>query len=74
MAEEIDFENGHFSNFGSSVTLTLTLDGQKNYIVVYGSSTSIHTTTYHISPTSLIVDVRTYVRSAVRPTVIGQQS
>ena len=34
MAEEIDFENGHFRNFQGLVTLTLTLDDLETYIFV----------------------------------------
>ena len=34
MAEEIDFENGHFRNFDPSVTLTLNSDDLETYIFV----------------------------------------
>ena len=34
MAEEIDFENRHFWNFKSHVTLTLTSDDLENDVVV----------------------------------------
>ena len=43
MAEEIDFENGHFRNFQGLVTLTLTLDDLESHISRFVSSTSIHT-------------------------------
>ena len=48
MAKEIDFENGHFRNFGGSVTLTLTLGDLENHVVRFVSSTSIHITIDHI--------------------------
>jgi len=34
MAEEIDFENRHFRNFKSHVTLTLTVDDLESHIIV----------------------------------------
>ena len=34
MAEEIDFENGHFRNFDPSVTLTLNSDDHETDIFV----------------------------------------
>ena len=63
MAEEIDFENGHFRNFDPSVTLTLTLDDLENYIIRFVSLSPIHTYIVYMGALSLIVDVRTYVRT-----------
>jgi len=51
MAEEIDFENCHFCNFKSHVTLTLTSDDLESHIVVNVSSTLT---------LCFIVDVQTY--------------
>ena len=59
MAEEIDFENGHFRNFQGLVTLTLTLDDLESHISRFVSSTSIHTYIVYMGALSLIVDVRT---------------
>ena len=42
MAEEIDFENGRFSNFEGLVTLTLTSDAAIRHTVVHHSSTSTY--------------------------------
>jgi len=42
MAEEIDFENGRFSNFEGLVTLTLTFDPAIPHTVVHHSSTSTY--------------------------------
>ena len=42
MAEEIDFENGRFSNFEGLVTLTLTFDRAIRHIVLHQSSTSTY--------------------------------
>ena len=42
MAEEIDFENGRFSNFEGLVTLTLTFDPAIRHTVVHHSSTSTY--------------------------------
>ena len=61
MAEEIDFENGHFRNFDPSVTLTL--DDLESHIGRFVSSTSIHTYIVYMGPLSLIVDGRTYGRT-----------
>jgi len=44
MAEEIDFENRHFLNFKSHVTLTLTSDDLENDIIVNVSSTLTNNT------------------------------
>jgi len=67
MAEEIDFENCHFWNFKSDVTLTLTSDDLESDIVVNDSSTLTNTTIWFVAALSLIVDVRTdgptYVRT-----------
>ena len=59
MAEEIDFENGHFRNFDKSVTLTLTLDDLDTYINRFVSSSPIHTYIVYMGALSLIVDLRT---------------
>ena len=42
MAEEIDFENGRFGNFQGPVTLTVTLNPVKLYILVHHFSTSTY--------------------------------
>jgi len=44
MAEEIDYENHHFGNFKSHMTLTLTSDDLESDIVVNDSSTLTNTT------------------------------
>ena len=62
MAEEIDFENRHFWNFKSHMTLTLTSDDLESHIVVNVSSTLTNTTIWFVAALSLIVDVRTYGR------------
>jgi len=59
MAEEIDFENHHFLNFKSHVTLTLTSDDLESHIVVNVSSTLTNSTIWFVAALSLIVDVRT---------------
>ena len=70
MAEEIDFENGHFRNFDKSVTLTLTSDDLESGTTRFVSSPPIHTYIVCMGPLSFIVDgrtdVRTYVRTYVR--------
>jgi len=66
MAEEIDFENHHFLNFKSHVTLTLTSDDLESAIVVNDSSTLTNTTIWFVAGLSLIVDVRTYICTDVR--------
>jgi len=63
MAEEIDFENCHFGNFKSHVTLTLTSDYLESYIVVNVSSTLTNSTIWFVAALCLIVDVWTYVRT-----------
>jgi len=63
MAEEIDFENRHFWDFKSQVTLTLTSDDLESHIVVNVSSTLTNTTIWCVVALSLIVDVRTDVRT-----------
>ena len=68
MAEEIDFENRHFWNFKSHVTLTLTSDDLESHTVVNVSSTVTNTTIWFVAALSVIVDVRhvrTYVRTDV---------
>ena len=61
MAKEIEFENRHFWNFKSHVTLTLTSDDPERHIVVNVSSTLTNTTIWFVAALSLIVDVRTDV-------------
>ena len=48
MAEETDFENRHFWNFKSHVTLTLTSDDLESHIIVNVSSTLTNTTTRYL--------------------------
>jgi len=62
MAEEIDFENHHFWNFKSHVTLTLTSDDLESDIIVNDSSMLRNTTIWFVAASSLIVDVRMYAR------------
>ena len=52
--------------FDSLVTLTLTFDDLEAYIVRFVSSTSIHSTTDHVTPLSFTVNGRTYTRTYVR--------
>ena len=59
MADEIDFENRHFWQFKSHVTLTLTSDDLESHIVVDVSSTLTNTTIWFVAAMSMIVDVRT---------------
>ena len=61
MAEEIEFENRHFGNFKSHMTLTLSSDDLESHIVVNVSSTLTNTTIWFVAALCLIVDVRTYV-------------
>jgi len=63
MAEEIDFENRYFWNFKSHVTLTVTSDDLESPIVVNVSSTLTITTICFVAALSLIVNVRTDVRT-----------
>jgi len=63
MAEETDFENRHFWNFKSHVTLTLTSDDLESHIVVNVSSTLTNTTIWFVTALCFIVDVWTYVRT-----------
>ena len=67
MAEEIEFENGHFRNVDPSVTLTLTSDDLETYISQFVSSSPIHTYIVYMGPLSLIVDGRTYGRTDIGP-------
>ena len=58
MAEEVSFENRHFWNFKSHVTLTLTSDDLESHIVVNVSSTLTNTTIWFVAALCFIVDVR----------------
>jgi len=58
MGEEIDFENRHFWNFKSHVTLTLTSDDLESHIVMNVSLTLTNTTIWFVAALCLIVDVR----------------
>ena len=76
MAEEIDFENRHFLNFKSHVTLTLTWDDTESHIVVNGSSTLTNITIWFVVALSLIMDIlpvfgRLYYRSSLWYTVLS---
>jgi len=55
---EIEFENRHFWNFRSHITLTLTSDDLESIVNV--SSTLTNTTIWFVAALSLIVDVRMY--------------
>jgi len=70
MVEEIDFENRHFWNFKSHVTLTLTSDDLESDIIVNVSSTLTNSTIWFVASLCLIVDVRTYVRTFL-PGLLG---
>jgi len=59
MAEKIEFENRHFGNFKSRVTLTLTSDDLETHIAVNVSLTLTNITIWFVAALSLIVDVRT---------------
>jgi len=62
MAEEIDLEKCTFRNFGSSVTLTLTLDRNEVTLVrMCGRDLPTHQIRMEIG--KLFVDVRTNVRA-----------
>jgi len=66
MVEEIDFENRHFWNFKSHMTLTLISDDLESHIVVNVSLTLTNTTIWFVAALSLIVDVRMDGRTYVR--------
>jgi len=57
--EEIEFENRHFLNFKSSVTLTLTSGDLESHIGMNVSSTLINTTIWFVAALCFIVDVCT---------------
>jgi len=62
MAEEIDLENCTFRNFGSSVTLTLTLDRVEVTLVrICRRGLPTHQIRWKLE--KLFVDVRTYGRT-----------
>ena len=62
MAEEIDLEKCTFGNFGSSVTLTLTLDRVEVTLVrICGGGLPTHQIRWKSE--KLLVDVRTDVRT-----------
>ena len=58
MGEEIEFENRHFLNFKSHVTLNLTSDDLGSHIFVNVSSTLTNITIWFVAALCLIVDVR----------------
>ena len=62
MAEDIDFEIGHFRMFDGPVPLTLTSDDFESHIVV-NVLTSINITYWLVITLSLIVDGRKYGRT-----------
>jgi len=57
MVEERYFENRHFWNFKSHVTLTLTSNDLESHIVVNVSLTLTNNTIWLVAALSLIVDV-----------------
>ena len=59
MAEEIDFDFGHFRKFDGPVTLTLTSDDLESHIVAHILSTSTNITYQLVATLRLIVDGRT---------------
>ena len=59
MAEEIDFENHHFWNFKSHVTLTLTSDDLESHIIMNVSSTLTNITIWFVAALCFIADVQT---------------
>ena len=76
MAEEIDFENGRFSNFEGLVTLTLTFDPAIRHIVLQQSSTSTYIPTFiQIEETFCgRTDVRTDGRTFFPSILLGRLS
>jgi len=67
MAEEIEFENRHFCNFKSHVTLILTSDDLESHMIVNVSSTFTNTTIWFVAALCFSVDVFTvnYVRTDI---------
>jgi len=58
---ETEFENRHFWNFKSHITLTLTSDDLENHIVMNVSLTLTNTTIWFVAAMCFIVDVWTDV-------------
>ena len=74
MVEEIEFENRHFRNFKSLVTLILTFGDLESHTIVYVSSTSIRITNDQMSSFNFIVNGRTDGRTDRRtstPILLG---
>jgi len=59
MAEEIEFENRHFQNFKSQVTLTLTSDDLESHIIVNVSLILTNSTIWFVAALCFIVDIFT---------------
>jgi len=62
MVEETDFQNRHFRNFKSHMTLSLTSDDLESHIVVNVSLTLTNTIIWFMAALCFIVDVQTYIR------------
>ena len=73
MADKVEFENRHFWNFKSHVTLTPTLDDLESHIVVNVSLTLTKTTIWFVAALCFILDVRTDGRTFL-PGLLGHLS
>jgi len=71
MAEVIEFENHHFLNFKSQVTLTLISDDLESHIVMNVSLTLTNTTIWFVYALCFIVDVRTDGRTDFLLALLG---
>jgi len=73
MAEEIDLEKCTFRNFGSSVTLTLTLDRvEVTLVCIRGQGLPTHEIRWK-SGKKLFVDVRTDGRTHLSSNLLGHR-
>jgi len=59
MVQEIEFENRHFWNFKSHMTLTLTSDDLESHVVMNVLSTLTNIIIWFVAALWFIVDVRT---------------
>jgi len=72
MVEEIDLEKCTFRNFGSSVTLTLTLDRvEVTLVLIYGRGLPTHQIRWKSE--KLFVDLRTYGRTHPSSNLLGHR-
>ena len=72
MAEEIDLEMCTFRNFGTSVTLTLTLDHVEVTLVCIRGRGLPHQIRWKSE--KLFLDVRTDARTHLSPNLLGHQA